>query len=67
MNLTALILGIKVAIKNSPSLYTPIAQQVEHRPFKAGVPGSSPGGRTIAAEWMMRDKNIDHPLWVGEL
>ena len=51
----------------SPSLYAPIAQQVEHRPFKAGVPGSSPGGRTIAAEWMMRDKNIDHPLWVGEL
>lgn len=29
LNLTALILGIKVAIKNSPSLYTPIAQQLK--------------------------------------
>lgn len=23
--------------------------------------------RTKTAEWMMRDKNIDHLLWVGKL
>ena len=30
------------------SLYAPVAQLVEHRPFKAGVVGSSPPWRTSA-------------------
>ena len=29
--------------------YAPVAQLVEHRPFKAGVLGSSPSRRTISA------------------
>lgn len=31
-------------------LYAPLAQSVEHRPFKAGVLGSSPRRRTISLQ-----------------
>ena len=34
-------------VRNIVNLFVPLAQSVEHRPFKAGVPGSNPGRHTI--------------------